>query len=202
MLRDLEDGVDVHNIACGMCFPHIKQTGDRKKDYTPMQQLIAKTVVFGTFFGRSAHSIAIEFATSVADASSWQLKLVNKYPGVAKYKVVCETAFNRQGYLETPFGRRRYLTTLTQGFNFPVQGTAADIILRSIVLSDQAGLWNWITVHDNLVIQVPEAIDMYKDQFGTFRSVMERKVPELENMRFKITYTEGRDWCNMEEVKA
>jgi DNA polymerase-1 len=172
--------------------------GNRKQDFTHNQQQIAKTINFGTFYGRTPLSIAREFGVTVAEAERWQMKILNKYPKLLRYKRRCEEAFRTKGYLESPFGRIRYLTSLTQGYNFPVQSAASDITLYSIVLSDKHDLWCWATVHDSIVYQVP--IDKYDEQLKLIKSIIERPIPELDNVTFKADYKQGRDWYNMTEA--
>lgn len=199
MLKDLQDGLDVHYITAQLCFPHIPLLhGTRKKDFTHMQDLAAKTVTFGTFYGRSPHSIAREFAVTVSEAERWQLRILNKYPELAAYKRHIEQEYSRKGYLETPFGRRRYVQSITQGYNFPVQSSASDVTLTSIVLADHLGLELLISVHDSIVFQVPEKD--WISQAKRMQNIMERKVPELDNISFKVTYAKGPNWYEMNDV--
>jgi DNA polymerase-1 len=199
MLRDLQDGIDVHNTMCQLCYPDVPiKYNKKKKDFTYSQVMAAKAVVFGTVFGRSPRSIAIEFSIPTSVAESWQLACVNKYPEIDDYRHRCEKAFRTTGRLETPFGRRRTLRTLTQGFNFPVQSTASDITLSAIVEADQAGLWVWNTIHDEIVFQV--LIKKRKEQLELIKKIMEREVPELENLSFKASYAEGINWFEMKSL--
>jgi len=207
MLKDLQDGVDIHYEMCKVCFPFVELIhGTRKEDFSHRQDLIAKTVVFGTAYGRSPWSIAREFGITVVEAQDWQMKCINKYPNLAAYKQRCENEFNRQGYLETPFGRKRYVTSVTQSYNFPIQSTASDITLQALVKTREATkagliLKPRISVYDDILIQVPKAKTKFNQHLKRFKSVMERKVPELENMSFKVGYKKGINWCEMEEIK-
>jgi len=199
MLKDLQDGLDIHYIACQLCFPEVPlKYGNRKQDFTHSQQTIAKTINFGTFYGRTPLSIAREFGVTVAEAESWQKKILNKYPNLSKYKRNCEEAFRKKGYLKSPFGRIRYITSVTQGYNFPVQSAASDITLYSIKISDENNLWCWATVHDSIVYQVP--LKEYDKQLKLIKSIIERPIPELDNVRFKADYKKGYNWYEMTEA--
>jgi len=201
MLKDLQAGEDIHYHACQLCWGTERElTGNRKDDYTEREQLIAKAMVFGTVYDRTAHSIALEFAVTRREAELWQMQLVNKYPGMARYKDHCETAFNRTGYLDTPFGRRRYLQTFRQGLNFPIQSTASDITLWAIVLLHQAGLDLLLSVHDDILIRSKEG--EVEEDLKTFKRVMERTIPELNNMNFKAGFSTGENWTEMKEVEV
>lgn len=200
MLQDLKSGMDVHFEACKLCFPHIEiKHNKRKKDFTVRQGFIAKSVVFGTFYGRTPRSIAIEFGVTETEARSWQLKILNHYPELAHYREWVEKTYRRDGFLETPFGRIRYLQDVKQGYNFPVQSTASDITLWSIVLLDQAGIEILATVHDSVIMQVPS--NEFKDKVLLIQSIMERPVPELLNISFNVGYDRGPDWYNVKGFK-
>ena len=199
MFKDLQDGVDVHYIACQLCFPNIPIVyGTRKKDFTHLQSNAAKAIVFGTFYGRSPYSIAREFGVTVAEAQRWQMRVLNKYPELHDYQEKCKEAFNKRGFLETPFGRVRYLQTITQGFNFPVQSTASDITLGSIVLMDAEGIQILASVHDSIVFQV--STDNWLQHAKRVREIMERPILELDGVQFRVTYEKGGNWYEMEDV--
>lgn len=200
MLQDLQSGLDIHYISCQLCFPSVPLIhGNRKQDFTPHQQLVAKTITFGTFYGRTPYSISREFGVTVAEAESWQLKLINKYPRLARYREHVEKEFTTKGYLTSAFGRRRYISSVTQGYNFPVQSAASDITLGSIVAADREGLTPLISVHDDILFQVP--IKSFKKDFQRIRKVMERPIPQLKGITFKIDYQKGDNWYELEKVK-
>jgi len=199
MLNDLMNGVDIHYISCQLCFPDVPLIhGNRKQDFTHFQQGVAKTITFGTFYGRTPHSISREFGVTVAEAESWQLKLINKYPKLAKYRERVEKEFHTKGYLTSAFGRRRYISSITQGYNFPVQSAASDVTLGSIVKADQEGLEPLISVHDDILYRVPTKT--FRRDFQRIKKVMERPVPELKGVSFKIDYQTGPNWYEMEKL--
>jgi DNA polymerase-1 len=199
MLKDLLAGVDIHYISCQLCFPHVPlKAGNRKGDFSHREGLIAKTVTFGTFYGRTAHSISREFGVTVREAEEWQIKILNKYPALLKYRERCEFETRTKGYLVTPFGRKRYITTDRQGYNFPIQSTASDITLGSIRLADAAGLEPVISVHDDIVFQVKET--NWKKEVLKIKKVMERKIPELSNLPFKVEYAKGTNWYDLTAI--
>jgi DNA polymerase-1 len=109
-----------------------------------------------------------------ADAQAYMDAYFLRYPGVQQFMEDTRQQARAQGYVETLFGRRLYLTDIRasnmqrrQGaeraaINAPMQGTAADIIKRAMITVDQ-----WLQrempqahlvmqVHDELVFEVPE----------------------------------------------
>lgn len=87
---------------------------------------------------------------------------------------------------------------MTQGYNAPVQSTAADITLGSLVKSVEAGLDPRLTVHDDITFQVP--LDKEKETFDLIKQVMERHVPEL-GTSFRIDYKRGMNWYEQEAIQ-
>src|SRR5262249_6237623 len=98
-----------------------------------------------------------------------------RYPGVRRFMDNTRTQARELGYVETVFGRRLYLPDIRSGnpqlrqyaersaINAPLQGTAADIIKRAMIVIDpwlerEGGPARLIMqVHDELVLEVPHA---------------------------------------------
>ena len=98
-----------------------------------------------------------------------------RYPGVADYMQRTREAARVNGYVETVFGRRLWLPEIRSGnagrrqgaeraaINAPMQGTAADLIKMAMISVDRwlgekrLGTRLVIQVHDELVLEVPEA---------------------------------------------
>lgn len=199
MLNDLLNGKDIHYVACQCCFPHVElKTGTRSSDFTKREINAAKTVTFGTFYGRGPRSIAIMFGVSVAEAQSWQMRLLNHYPGLKSYADYVQGEAKTKGYLTTPFGRRRYITSVTQGVNFPIQSTASDIMLYAIKHADAAGLEPVLTVHDDTVFRVP--IKTWKQSFKTIKQIMERPIPQLDGFQPRVDYAKGTNWYELKQI--
>ncbi|MBQ1452650.1 MAG: DNA polymerase I, partial [Ruminococcus sp.] len=96
------------------------------------------------------------------------------YSGVDKYMQDVVERAKLDGYVETMFGRRRYLPELTSGKhmmrafgervarNMPIQGTAADIIKIAMIRVDERlkkeGLKARLIlqVHDELIVEAPQ----------------------------------------------
>ncbi|WP_227646786.1 DNA polymerase, partial [Klebsiella pneumoniae] len=103
-------------------------------------------------------------------------KYFERYPGVMQYMEDTRSRAAQLGYVETIFGRRLHLPEITSrnamrrkaaeraAINAPMQGTAADIIKKAMLLVDE-----WIEregdgrvkllmqVHDELVFEVKES---------------------------------------------
>jgi DNA polymerase-1 len=186
-LKDLQEGRDIHNELGCIIFG--------KPEITSRERLITKTVVFGTLYGRSARSIAIQFGVTVAEAEAWQALCINKYSGFLRYRNRSTKELQMNGYLETPFGRRRRGLTPQQGYNFPVQSSASDVTLTSLIRLDQAGFDLRLTVHDSIILQVND-----KSEALAAKQVAEQLIKPLNNTSFPTSCKIGKNWYEMEKI--
>lgn len=189
ILREMADGIDPHERT------RIKIYGEEEK---PRQRLITKAVVFGTLYGRSARSIAIEFGITVAEAEHIQSVCINRYPGFLAYKKRCERQVLDNGVLETPFGRRRVVTTITQGYNTPIQSTAADVGLTTLLRLYRAGFDLRITVYDSFLIHARRSD--YKEVVREIKKVCEEPYELFHGYLFPTKSKWGDNWADLEAI--
>ena len=133
----------------------------------------AKAVNFGIVYGIGAFSLSKDIGVTRKEADDYIKEYLRNYAGVDAYmKRVVEEA-KEKGYVETLFGRRRYLPELNVpalrafgervALNMPIQGTAADVIKLAMVHVDQRlraeGMKAKLIlqVHDELIVECPEA---------------------------------------------
>ncbi|MDX1303952.1 DNA polymerase I [Photobacterium sp.] len=140
------------------------------------QRRRAKAINFGLIYGMSAFGLAKQLGMGRNEAQDYMNVYFERYPGVLEYMESTRTTASEQGFVETLFGRRLYLPDIKSrnglrrkaaeraAINAPMQGTAADIIKRAMILVDQ-----WILqqntgrvrmlmqVHDELVFEVQES---------------------------------------------
>lgn len=169
------------------------------ENYTPKQKLLAKTIIFGTIYGRSARSISMDFGITVSEAESLQHRIAGRYPLLVNYALKNLNKLKQQGYLTSVFGRRRYFLSgniESDAANYPVQTAAGDINNVSCILLDNAGLDLRLAVHDSCVIQYPKGEE--KEYAHRLREIMERPIPEINNYGFKVEIKYGPNWKDME----
>ena len=166
--EDFREGRDIHASTAARVFrmPQDMVTGEMRSR--------AKAVNFGIVYGIGAFSLSKDIGVSRREADEYIKEYLKNYSGVDSYmKRVAEEA-REKGYVETMFGRRRYLPELKStnfnmrafgervARNMPIQGAAADIIkIAMIRVSDrlereglQAKLI--LQVHDELIVECPE----------------------------------------------
>lgn len=189
--QDLTDGVDVHSMIAKEIEPYVPQ---RLKHRV---RLLAKTIVFGTFYGRGARSIAIEFGCSTSQAEEWQAICFKKYPGLIKYVKDRYNDYQTTKTVTTPWGRHRVISSPTQAFNTPVQSSASDITMSSLVKMYQEGFDLRLTVHDEIVWQCNQE-DLHQSIIAA-RDILSRPIPQLDNNQFPVTFKYGTNWYDMED---
>ena len=134
----------------------------------------AKTINFGLLYGMEAFGLSQRLDISREEAAEHIDAYFSQFPAVKSFMDGMVHEARRNGYTTTLFKRRRYLPELRSdnyrirqmgermALNAPVQGTAADIIKKAmIVLSSRLGQVSpscnlLLQIHDELVIEAPE----------------------------------------------
>lgn len=161
-------GQDIHAATAAKIFA--KDIADITKD----ERRRAKTANFGIIYGISAFGLAQQLDCSRQEAKELIDGYFKAFPGVISFIEKQKSIAREQGYVETLFGRRRYLpdihshNSVVRSFaernavNAPIQGTAADIIKMAMVAIHRRlkqlqrdNLQMIMQVHDELNFNVP-----------------------------------------------
>ncbi len=181
MQQAFQDGADIHRRTAAQVL------GLNEGTITPDQRRAAKTVNFGVLYGMSAHRLSGDLGIPYADAAGFIETYFATYPGIRAY-IDRTLEFGRQhGYVETLYGRRRYVPELVAtnrtlreagerlAYNMPIQGTAADIIKLAMITLERelqgTGARLLLQVHDELLLEAPE--DRAEEISDTVRRIME-----------------------------
>ncbi len=162
-----QSGGDVHTRTAALIFdkPRDQVTSDERR--------AAKTINFGVIYGMGDSALGKQLGIPRQKAAEFIAAYFTRYAGVAKLlDGILESARHGEA-VRTLLGRRRFLPNLrsaNRGLRFeaervarntPIQGTAADILKLAMVdLGRRGSLRNAsmiLTVHDELVFEVPEA---------------------------------------------
>lgn len=184
MQGDFLSGRDIHTSTAARVF------GMPEDFVTPQMRSRAKAVNFGIVYGIGAFSLAKDIGVSRKEADDYIHEYLRNYSGVAAYMERVVEEAKKLGYVQTLFGRRRYLPELAssnfnmRGFgervarNMPIQGTAADIIkiamirVRDRLKKEKLEARLILQVHDELIVECPKA------EAETVRKLLEE---EMEN---------------------
>ncbi|NOI86091.1 DNA polymerase I [Vibrio sp. 99K-1] len=170
LLEAFQQGKDIHAATAAEII------GVNIEDVTTEQRRRAKAVNFGLIYGMSAFGLAKQLGIPRGEAQHYMDTYFERYPGVMQYMEDTRSAASEQGFVETIYGRRLHLPEIQSrngmrrkaaeraAINAPMQGTAADIIKKAMLLVDE-----WIQaegdgrvkllmqVHDELVFEVEES---------------------------------------------
>lgn len=166
LIEAFNNDVDVHSLTASKVFevPIDQVTKDMRYK--------AKAVNFGIIYGQSKYGLAKAIGISNAEADDFINKYFETYPNIKLYMDATVEEVLRQGYVETVFGRRRYLKSELESpnmmirefakraaINQPIQGTAADLMkIAMINFSNELKKNNLkskmiLQVHDELVVE-------------------------------------------------
>jgi len=173
LIEAFRSGEDVHVRTAALIFDVAPEA------VTKEMRNRAKTINFGVIYGMGDAALAKQIDVTRDEAGQFIEAYFARYEGVRKF--MDETIVKaRQGEaVRTLLGRRRFLPNLhsaNRGLrmeaervakNTPIQGTAADLMKlamvnlgRGGVLTTLPGVKMILTVHDELVFEVPQGMEM------------------------------------------
>ena len=175
LIGAFRDGQDVHAMTAAKIF------GIAPEEVTADQRRIAKTANFGIMYGISAFGLSQRLHIGRAEAKKIIEDYFANFPAISAYIEDTLASAREFGYVETLFGRRRYLPDINSkngtvrslaertAINAPIQGTSADIIKLAMInvakrLSAE-GLKSRMVlqIHDELLFDsVPEEVEQLK----------------------------------------
>ncbi|TAK31352.1 MAG: DNA polymerase I [Chloroflexota bacterium] len=206
LLAAFRAGEDIHSATAARIF------GTTIDQVTGQQRRLAKTINFGVIYGMSEYGLSERTELSRRQAAEFIQSYFARYPGVREYVESTRRRAREQGYVETLFGRRRYIPEINapnmqlrqaaerMAINMPIQGTAADIIKVAMVALESAihsqGLRSrmLLQVHDELVLEVPA--DEADLMLGLVRDKMESACQM--DVKLEVEAKTGRNWGELD----
>ncbi|AEE17491.1 DNA polymerase I [Treponema brennaborense] len=161
-------GTDVHRATAALIF------GVQPDAVTPDMRRTAKTINFGVMYGMSAFRLAGALGIPRTQAAEFIEAYFKTYAGVRNFMNEMVNAAQQSGFVETIFGRRRYIRAINSSskieksgaervaVNTPIQGSAADIVKKAMI--DVAAALKktgsparlLLQVHDELILECPQ----------------------------------------------
>lgn len=202
LIASFNAGVDVHKATAAKIFKV------DASEVTSDQRRIAKTANFGIMYGISSFGLAQRLKVSRSEAKQIIDDYFESFPSIRMFINDTLTAARENGYVETLFGRRRYVPDVNakngtvralaerNAVNAPIQGTSADIIKIAMINVDrrvrEAGLKSRMVlqIHDELVFDaIPEEAETLKTIITEeMESVIKLSVP----LTIECNY--GKNW--------
>ena len=202
MIEAFNAGHDVHAATAARIFH--KDIKDISQD----ERRKAKTANFGIIYGISAFGLAERMDVSRTEAKELIDSYFEMYPKIKEYIAKAVDTAREKGYIETEFGRRRYLpdinsrNAVVRGYaernavNAPIQGTAADIIKIAMIRVQQrldaegCKARMMLQVHDELNFSVPA------DEFDKVKRIVIEEMQGAYKMSVSLEADcgEGKNW--------
>jgi DNA polymerase-1 len=203
-LQAFDQGGDIHRQTAAIIF------GVPQDQVTPEMRARAKTINFGTIYGQGPFALARQLGISQDQAKEFITQYFTRFAGVRAWLDGTVAAARKKGYVETIFGRRRYIPELRDpnfsirafgertAANSPLQGSAADLMKIAMIRIARAtgeqglGTRMLLQVHDELVFEVPEA------EQETARKLVKRHMETAAELRVPLVVTVGvgRNWVD------
>lgn len=177
---------------------------------TSEMRRIAKTVNFWVIYGITGFWLAKSLGTSPREATEYIENFFLQYKAVRPYYDSLLENARKNGYVETYFGRRRMMPTLSdanrmvraaaerEAINMPIQWTAADILKYAMIEIDRVQEMEGLNgkmllqIHDELVFDVPESEE------ARFTEIIREKMeyPFSESpIPIRVDIHSGKNWA-------
>lgn len=202
LLAAFDRGDDIHTLTAARIFEvlPLMVTSDMRRE--------AKVINFGVLYGMSPYGLARELKIDRETAKAYIENYFATYARVKKFFEQLIAQAEKQGYVSTMLGRRRYLpeinsrnsnrreTARRMAVNSPIQGSAADLIkLVMINLDHRLESERWesrmiMQVHDELVFEVVPA------EVESLREMVRREMTEIVSLRVPLLVEigVGKNW--------
>lgn len=202
MIDAFNSGVDIHTATAAKVY------GVEINQVTREMRRQAKSINFGIIYGISAFSLSEDLGISRKDAAEIIENYFHAYPGLREY-VNSQIMFAREhGYVETMFGRRRYLRDISSPnsnmrsfaerntVNAPIQGSSADMIKIAMV-----GIYNEFKqqgLNSKMVLQVHDELvfDVEKSEALIVKSIVEKQMIKavILSVPVLVDVNTGNNW--------
>ena len=203
MIEAFKNDEDIHKQVASKVF------GVPMAKVTKEQRSRAKAVNFGIIYGITAFGLSQQLKIGRKEAQNYIDNYLKKYSGIKTFMEDIVKKAEEEGFVETLFGRRRYVPELKSknyvvrqfgtrvAMNTPIQGTAADImkIAMNKVFTGIKDLDAKVVlqVHDELVLEVKE--EQKEKAKEILQSSMENAV-KLD-VPLKVELSEGKAWFDL-----
>lgn len=193
--------IDVHKVTASKIF------NVSIEEVTKEMRRKAKTVNFGIIYGQTRYGLAGTLGITPYEAQDLINKYFQTYPKISQYINETLECAQTNGWVETLYGRKRYLGAelnsrnanirefaARAAINAPLQGSSADIIKMAMVDLHQK-LKDYkskiiLQIHDELVLEVPnDEIEIIKP---IVVSAMEMNQPLKVPLKVDVGY--GKTW--------
>lgn len=205
LIDAFNQGEDIHRLTAS----HV--LGVPEKEITPIQRSRAKAVNFGIIYGMGAFRLSQELHITRKEADRYIQDYFKKHSKVKDFMDGQIASCREKGYVTTILGRKRFIneikasnfTTRQSGerlaMNSPIQGSAADIIKKAMILiykklrEKHLRSRLVLQIHDELIIQTCR--DEQEEVEKLLKENME-KATELK-VRLAVDLNSADNWYDL-----
>ncbi|MDD2634881.1 MAG: DNA polymerase I [Bacteroidales bacterium] len=189
--------LDIHTATASKIF------NVDEKDVEREMRAKAKTANFGIIYGISAFGLAQRLNISRTEAKNLIDNYFDTFPGVKSFMDKCIKEAREKEYVETIFGRRRYLpdinsrNAIVRGFaernaiNTPIQGSAADIIKLAMI-----NVYNRLkkeNLNSKMILQVHDELnfDVLKQELNQIKKLITEEMTKVVSLSVPLEIESG-----------
>ena len=208
MEKVFSQGKDIHTMTASEVF------GVLESEVSQEMRTRAKALNFGVLYGMGARGFAASAQIPFEEAESFIEQYFLRFPKIRLYIEQTKDFAREKGYVETLFGRKRYVPEINssapqfraqaerEAINHPVQGSAADIIKVAMVqVSQEFGLENTkvrllLQIHDELLFEISDGI--LKETSLKIKKIMEQAVSLKTPLLCEVKA--GKNWGELSNL--
>ncbi|MFM6929605.1 MAG: DNA polymerase I [Bdellovibrio sp.] len=197
LCKAFAEDLDIHAATASEIFniPLSAVTADHRRT--------AKAVNFGIAYGQGAFGLAETLGISRTEGKDIIERYFTRFKNVRDYIEGTIKIAHEKGYVETLFGRRRYIDELQSknmmlkkfgeraAINAPIQGTASDLVKKAMIeVHEKVSTRMLLQVHDELIFEdFEESLTKVTPQIiEIMQNVAQLKVP------LKVNFSMGNNW--------
>lgn len=219
LIQAFREKRDVHTTTAAQIFsvPY--------ESVTKEQRSAAKTINFGIVYGMSKYGLSTALQIPEDAAATFIDAFFANYPKIKTYYDAYLADGKKNGFVETMLGRRRYVfeypapsfakASEGQGkfidnnmrrvlINYPIQGSAAELIKKAMVeiqkelLDNDSSVKLLLQIHDDLVFEVEDKREKIEMLVEKVRKIMCDVYPLVVPIEVDVKI--GKNWGEMEKV--
>jgi DNA polymerase-1 len=209
LISAFKENKDIHRRTAALIY------GVEESQVSDAMRNSVKAINFGIIYGLSSYGLSRDLHIRVEEAQGFIDAYFATYPGVKVFIDEQIARAEKDGFVTTISGRRRYLPDINnknqairsfaqrQAVNTPIQGSASDLIKMAMVdiygqtrNKKEEGLLI-LQVHDELVF------DVKKDKLISFSAMVKNKMENVLKLEvpIKVDLKAGKNWSEMEELE-
>lgn len=202
MIEAFNSGEDIHAATAAKIYkiPLDQVTSDMRRK--------AKTANFGIIYGISVFGLAERLTIPRGEAKQLIDGYFETYPKVKEYMDKSINVAQEKGYVETIFGRKRYLPDINSrnatvrgyaernAINAPIQGSAADII--KVAMNNIFERFEKENIRSKMILQVHDELNfnVHSEELSKVKEIVINEMEKAYKLQVPLMADcgEGKNW--------